>query len=482
MAGRFKLTTGRAWALYLALALALLLTGPGGSLPAGCGAAAATNPHAPASYCWYFDTEITNGTGSDLTDAMTRVELNSANLIAAQQLDPEAWSVYSQTGSYSNWVQTMAQDLDQIDSGWWLQVPDLPNGETRTVRTYFKNSEQQRNQGVYFTGGETVTAPDDSTLDLALSTEVNIVFEILNTDETARDELIIDKHNGTFNGYRIGFRDTAGTLELYSQVDSDSVCAIAWNSSWTDEITEFNWNYDAASGVDTEWYVNGVLTNLCNAGSNNPPNATTELFAVGESELTGALVTDVKVFNSQIAGNEPDLHWQFNPHNMAETSAFDPTYIGTVTDTSPGGRDGTYTFTRSQSGLTVNNGVPQRTSGGTSASVPSSIVAVSGDPLSGDIYGTDENTRSPFYGWFDSVIDIMPWGRQASWLTIGFLPAMLAGAMFTALWRKWLSFVIGAGLVYALLNANGVISDWWLLVWALAIAGSMGLDKWDRQS
>lgn len=466
----------------LALTLAFLtLGGQWSAAGPGCSASAASNPYVPGDYCWYFDTDITNESGADVTDGMFRVQVNTAGLIANDQIDRQAWSVYSQTGSYSNWVQTMVQDTGEVDSQWWIQVPSLPNGETRTVRTYFRNDEQLRNQGIYFTGNETVVVPDDATLDLAISSEVNIVFELMNTDETARDELIIDKHDGSFSGYRIGFRDNGG-LELYSQIDNATACAIAWNSSWTDEIVEFNMNYDAASGVDTEWYVDGVLLNLCNTASNNTPNATTQTFKVGAGELSGAHVSDVKVYQSQIASNAPDLWLQFNPNETAETSAVDPTYSGTTADASGNGRDGTYTFTRTQTGFVVNNGLPQLVSGGTAASVPDNIVAVSGNPLDSTVFDRTENTRLPLFGLFDDAADDLTIGREGAWLIFIFPIAAIAGALAAAAIRSWLSFVIGFGLPYGMGNAAGVVTDWWLLVWVITLAGAYGLEKWNRQN
>jgi hypothetical protein len=130
----------------------------------------------------------------------------------------------------------------------------------------------------------------------------------------------------------------------------------------------------------------------------------------------------------------------------------------------------------------VNSGTPQLVSGGTAASVPSDLVAVSGNPVDDGIFSNTENTRLPFFSLFSSRVDMMPLSRQASWLIICFPFGVILGVLFTLAIRTMLSFVVGLGIPFALADSGGLIQDWWLLVWGIAIVAVWGFEKWHRQN
>lgn len=516
---RGKLTGPRGAAIILASCVATLVAlvaSPGG--PHGCASADATNPFSAGSYCWFLDVEVTNNTGSDVTDFVARGEVNAAGFITDNILDPLAWTLYGQQGSFQNGQNIEAQDLSETDAQWWIQMGDIPNGETRITRIYMKNAAQQRDQAIHFSGREQLNIPNDVAFNL--DDHEAVVVAITNHDETARTETIVDKYvnSGFQGGYHIFWNDNGGNLELAVEFNGDSStqvvkCEVAWNTAWTGERILVTLLADKnGSGVfDIFFWIFSPVAPMSGNQCIEDPHVSQDVFQNTEDVIIGqnnggrpASVapdplsgTDVHwiewwdgvplgtwtAANIRDAGDREALYL-FDPTTMAESTSVDPTYTGTLDETlGLGPPQATYTFTRSQTGMAVSTGIPALVSGASPATLPSSLTAVSGTPLDADFTTTgSENTNLLFYSFFNQTVNSIRWGRQAMWSLIALLPALMLGSLMFALFRTAISFIVGAGLPYAYAVSGELISEWFLLVWGLAAAGAIGWQQWQRQS
>ena len=504
------------WALASVAAMAASLVWT----PDPCGAEVSAQPvppgTSPASYCWFIETTITNNTGSDVTDGMFRIQKNTASFIAENKLDNLAWTIYSQQGSFQNVSVTEVQDLEEVDSGWWIEVPGVfPDGEERTVFTYFKNTKQQRDQGINFTGREEMQLPDNSLFDMA--DESALVVNLANTDSTARNEMILLKYitTGFQGGYALYFNENgSGGLELEVLVNGDSsnqqvTCDIDWNTAWNDEIVSVVILVDMnASGGSNDlflfvnastgqsqcsaapWASQGVFPNTepviigdNNGGTpliaNSDPLAKTTINSVEYWAGTEAIswISD----GIKSSGVRTVFH-RFDPDVMSEFTKVDPTYTGTMEATGASGVDGTYTFVRSQANFLVDSGEPMLVAAGVPAPIPSFVNDVAGTPLDDEIFSNVENPNLPFYGFLDEIVGNLTVSREAGWLLLLFVPSWLLGALTLMMFRQALAVVIMMGLPYAYGVSGGLIEEWWLLVWGLAVAGAWGVQNWERQS
>jgi len=173
----------------------------------------------------------------------------------------------------------------------------------------------------------------------------------------------------------------------------------------------------------------------------------------------------------------------FDPLQMDEFTATEPTYTGTFTEINGLTQvDATYSFVRPQTGFVVNNGSAALTSGAQVASSPDGIFNVAGNPFDSTAFENTENTRMPFYGTLSPIVGGLRMSREAAWLIILFMPAFILGLATMLLFPQALAVVGAIGLPYAYGVAGGLVEPWWLFVWAMAIMATWGLRKWERQS
>lgn len=513
-------TPARTFMVYLAVSSVALAAGIVSNAPAGqgCVSADALNPFTAGNYCWYLDVEVTNSSGSDVTDFMARGEVNSAGIISNNILDPLAWTIYSQTGSFQNGQNVEAQDLSETDSQWWFQIGDIPDGESRSVRVYMKNQYQQRDAGVTFTGRELLTIPHDTLV--GLPDQRGFSLTITNNDETARDEAIADKirTDVQYGGWIVFFDDDGGgNLQLNlittgNNFNSGGLCSIAWNTAWTGEritigviahkngggTNDIRMVVDAATGAtfcqdDPHTTITDPLNttpDLLIGDTDGGVNATFN----GLGPLTGAVIHNMAFYDNVQFGDwvspnnigdnsDRTTLWLLDPLEMTESTSVDPTYTGTLVESLGSSTvDAAYTFNRGQSGFTVDTGIPALVSGALPAGLPSEIVDVAGSPLDSEIFDTDENVNLPFWSWWDTRVDGLRMGREAAWALYLLLPALICGSLAYALFPNGLSYITGVGLPYALAVSNGLISEWWILVWGLAVLSVVGWQQWQRQS
>lgn len=429
----------------------------------GCQSAHASDIY-PSDYCYQTDIAITYGGAGTLTNQPVRVELNADGLIDSGQLDPRAWDVKPILGSLANEVHLTAQSLGSTTAPWWVIVPEISAGETRTHRFYTGSGEQRRDQGIYFTGGEQVEITDHADLDITDNLSIRVT--LTNYDETARQQWLVSKIDGA-GGYAALFSDNGGNLAITLYADAGT-CMLTWDSSWTGVPQDFRFEYTAATGADTFIYRNDVLE--CSADRDKgalDTNALDMLIGArsdtGTQFLAGASIQTVEI----AAAGVVKARYGFDATSMTETVATNP-YEGTIADYSGNSHTGAYTFDRDQTDLTYAVGATQLVSGAAQITIDDTPADVLGQI---NIGGNGVSTTGPFYTVF-----LSKWAESSPVAVFGYVVALsLFGLLLAVLSFKLTRYIpislVMFGLPFAVGVANGWVPPWFMILWVILALG-----------
>jgi hypothetical protein len=443
----------------------VLFIAPGGG--ALCGSAHASDT-LPSDFCYQVDIDITNSSGGALTNQAYRVPFNASGLIANGQLDSRAWDIRPIQGSLSNEVDVLAQEITSTTAPFWVHLPSLANNQTKTVRFYIGSPEQKRNQGILFTGADDMDASDDVLMDISNNLTLDVELELL--DATPQDAILAGHYNTSGNdGYRLRLDNDLGVLKVVAQVDSDT-CLLTWDSSWTNVNQLFTMRFVAAAGNDLFIDRNGVNVASCDTdlASITAPAAAPD-FQSGDS-LSAGIIRDIRLVNNSVIV----AHWGFDALSIVEDTWANPTATGTIQDYGPNNFDMTYTFSRSQTGITGVVGSVQLTSAADEISLGTTTTDVLGSPFGADITAAiSETTAGLFYTYFADPIASVVSGPREMGYAIGMsgLGMILAWFVFMKTRFTPMALFVG-GVPPAIGMINGWIPAWWMLLWAILIVAS----------
>jgi len=453
-------------ALALFIAALTIFVADGGK--PGCIASAADT--LPSDYCYQMDVSIsyTAAPGSPaLENYAYRFPVNSSGMIAAQNMTRQAWDILPILGSLSNEVDLATQDLAASNAGWWIQLPELNRNETKTTRLYMGSHEQRRNQGILFTGADTLAAADAVVMDITNDLTLEVELELLNDDV---QDATLAEHYSSNDGYQLSLVDDLGVMKVRAKADSYT-CSIAWDSAWTNSNQLFAMRFVAAAGNDLFLDRNGVNEAACDTDLPAITNPTGSPDFQSGNSLDNGIIRQVRLLD----GTTVTAHWGFQGLDMAETSWVDPTAIGTVQDYSPNNLDFTYTFNRSQTGISIIVGAVGAVSTSTAITIPSSEIVILGNGFGGDIAAVPAETQTGIlYTLFVNPIanDTGAIPIQMGYaIALGGLGMFLAVFVFMKTGFTPIALAVG-GVPPAIGMLNGWIPTWWMLLWAILIVAS----------
>ena len=453
-------------ALALFIAALTIFVADGGK--PGCVAWAADT--LPSDYCYQMDVSIsyTATPGSPtLENYAYRFPVNASGMITAGQINRQAWDILPILGSLTNEVDLVTQDLTASAAGWWIQLPELARNQTKTTRLYMGSNEQRRNQGILFTGADTLAATDAAPMDITNNLTLEVELELLNSDV---QDATLAEHYSSSDGYQLSLVDDLGVMKVRAKADSYT-CDIAWDSTWTNSNQLFAMRFVAATGNDLFLDRNGVNVAACDtdlAAITNPTGSPD--FKSGNS-LDNGIIRQVRLLDATTV----NAHWGFQGQDMAETSWVNPTAIGTVQDYSPNNLDFTYTFNRSQTGITIIVGAVGAVSTSSEITIPSSEIEILGNGFGSDIAAVLPETETGIlYTLFVKQIanstGAIP-GQMGYAIALGGLGMFLAVFVFMKTGFTPIALAVG-GVPPALGMLNGWIPTWWMLLWAILIVAS----------
>lgn len=454
-------------AFALVITALVLFAAPGDALR--CGSVHASDV-LPSDYCFQMDIAITYTGTPTLTHQAFRVPLSALGLIANGQMDERAWDIRPIQGSLSNEVDVLGQDLTSSSAPFWIHIPEMVQDQTKTVRFYMGSDEQKRNQGILFTGSDTMAVADAAVMDISDNLTLDVEFEMLN--DTPIDATLASHYNAAgADGYRFQLIDIVGVLKVRAQVDTDT-CDLTWDSSWTNINQLFTMRFAADPGTDLFIDRNGVNEVACDTdlASITSPAGSPD-FISGDT-LDSAIIRDIRLVDAGTIVAD----WGFDARSISEDTASDPTYTGTIQDYGPNNLDLTYTFTRPQSDVSGVVGAVQLASGSQPILLNTDRVSIIGTGFGGDISTpVPEDTSGIFYQLFTGPIaDVVgtsgPRGMGYA-IAMGGLGVILALLVFKATKFIPLALFVG-GVPPAIGMLQGWIPAWWMLLWAILVIGS----------
>ena len=424
----------------------------------------------PSDYCYQMDVSIsyTATPGSPpLENYAYRFPVNASGMIAAGQINKQAWDILPILGSLSNEVDLVTQDLTSTSAGWWIQLPELARNQTKTTRLYMGSNEQRRNQGILFTGADTLTATDAAPMDITNNLTLEVELELLNSDV---QDATLAEHYSSNDGYQLSLVDDLGVMKVRAKADSNT-CDIAWDSSWTNSNQLFAMRFVADPGNDLFLDRNGVNVAACDTDLPAITNPSGSPDFKSGTTLDNGIIRQVRLLDATTV----NAHWGFQGQDMAETSWVNPTAIGTVQDYSPNNLDFTYTFNRSQTGISIIVGAVGAVSTSAEITIPSSEISILGNGFGGNIADVPVETETGIlYTLFvkqiaNSTGAIPPQMGYA--IALGGLGMFLAVFVFMKTGFTPIALAVG-GVPPALGMLNGWIPTWWMLLWAILIVAS----------
>jgi len=450
----------------MALAALVVISAPG---PLTCGSAHASDTGS-TDYCYQSDIVISYTGVPTLTNYAFRATLPASGMITLGQMDARAWDIKAIQGSLSNEIDVLAQDLGESSAPFWIHLPTIEQNQSKTARLYTGSPEQKRNQGILFTGSDALAATDSAVMDISDDLDLRVELEIL--DDSPIDATLAAHYNtGGGDGYRMMLVDDLGVLKVRAQADTHT-CDITWDSSWTNTNQEFTMRFLAAAGYDLFLDRNGVNEVACDTdlASITPPASSPD-FESGDG-LSNVIIREIRLVDAGTIA----AHWGFHPSEMAETTWSDPTATGTVDDQGPNNLDITYTFTRSQTGVTVLAGSVQL-----QGSTPAVTLSSTQTEILGDAFGTDITARPSEVNTgilYTLFVNPLADGSDAGIpRDMAYAIAMAGLGMFLGVFvymkTRFTPVALGvAGVPPAIGMINGWIPTWWMLLWVILIVSS----------
>ena len=467
---RIKKFVQTKWFPSIALALVAIVFYASSSQIENCNIAHASDT-LPADYCFQMDIDITYTGAPTLTNQSFRVPINASGLIGANQIDVRAWDILPIQGSLSNEVDIMAEDLNSVAAPFWIHLPSIVQNQTKTVRFYIGNDEQKRNQGIIFTGLDTMTVTDSLVMDIADDLEIEIQIELL--DDTPQNGPLLTHYNtGAGDGYRFLLFDDLGVLKLRAQADTVT-CDLTWDSAWTNTNQQFDMRFAAAAGNDLFIDRNGVNAAACDTdlAAITPPAGSPSLES--GTAIANAIIRDIGLIDTSVIVGR----WGFDSRFISEDTAVNPVYTGTIQDYSVNDLDFIYSFTRDQSNVTGVVGAVQLTSAADEISLDKTTTEILGSPFGGALENTgaaETDSNLFFVLWVQGIVT----GSDAAIPEeMGYVIALSGfGIILMLVVFKTTQYVPLAVFVAGLPPGYGTLKNWvepwWMILWVILVVGS----------
>ena len=189
--------------------------------------------------------------------------------------------------------------------------------------------------------------------------------------------------------------------------------------------------------------------------------------------MSNAIIRDIGLLDtSAIVGR-----WGFDSRFIAEDSAADPTFIGTIQDYGANDLDFIYTFTRDQSNITGVVGSVQLTSAAAEISLSETTTEILGSPFGGTLENVSpEETDSNIF--FDLFVDPFVTSLEAAISReMAFTIALSTyGIFLMVLAFKAIRYVPIALFLLVVPGTIGVIKNWvepwWMILWVVLLLGT----------
>ena len=417
----------------------------------------------PVDYCYQREVAVTYSGTSPLTNTAVRIPTDSASLVAGGYVDNNIWEIFGVQGSLSNEINILAQDVGTTSSAWWYMLTSISPTTTSTIRLYMQNPEQQRDQGILLTGNDELSVSHAPALNITNNLDIQLDLDLLSIDPQT-GTLLSHYDTAASQGYKVTLEDVGSALTLRATIESHQ-CDLTINPAWLNEPDQYNITFNTGN---LQILRNGVSLQTCLIGTASITGVT-EPLTVG-TNLNNIVIRNINLLDASTVV----ARYSFQPSTMAETSAVDPVYQGTIEDLGVNNLDFLYTFNRPQSFYTVTASAIVPVGTASIISMPDSTVDVLGSPFGGSISTPVPSGTSGIF--YDLIAKPMVSGTNAIDAPTEMVYSIILGslgllvAVFIYMKTSFIPLsLFAAGIPPAVGAINGWLPYWWIIFWALLV-------------
>lgn len=435
--------------------------------------------HQPGDYCYRMKITVSNTNITALSNYPVRLAIPSSDFKAQGFIDDNGWDIRGFTVSL-NPVESVAQDLAATTAGWWVAVSAVASGSF-SGWLYLGNPYIARDQGVNLAGLDLMTVPDHTDLEWTDDFDIIVRAKVESDKMTQTNAGWVDKYEPVSNtGYYFGFDNGTVVAKVGDGVTTDTI-----SGAWDGVEANFRMRFDSGAGNKLEIFKYNTATStwdsLASGGTIAAVSHNANDFLMGEG--FAGILREIKTYKDVgLVGYSKVQEYGFNPVDMAETSAVDPNYAGTIVNMMGSSHDATYAWNRSQSGITYSLGPVMPISASPAETIPESLADVFNNPTADDLFTAGAvNVNMPFYSVLETARSDMGIGPDAWWtLIFGGIFGLLGVAVLMTTNRPEIAAIVpGAGLLIGAFN--GLLAPWITVLYAMSAISIWLIGRWGQE-
>ncbi len=439
-----------------------------------------------SDYCYKFDISVRNDTGSNksyfpvLLDGVNMNEWDSNDYI-----DDFAWSIFPYQASLVDEYQVLLQDINSLSSNQWYVFPSLSASGTNNLNVLLGAKDIQRNQGIFFTGLDYVKVDNHNDFNQT-NFEINVEFnDVIQNEMSSSVYTILEKYDeATFQGFKLEIVNnsaTSGTGDIFIRgySDNSSIQSHTFIPSGNENI-EFKLN---TGSLDLS--VDGTSASTVTGATLTSNTEDLYIGATFNTTLSKYLDNTVIRVVDMVFGGNLVAYYGFNPSDIAQTSASNPNYAGSVSDISfsTNTHNANYFFNRDQTNINVvaSRIVPATASGSTIFSSETSDIIGrwygSGNP--NNLATTNQNMIG--LSFLNPPADLgMP---DTVWFSL-WLSAIGIAMGIGVFWifNNTPVAMFGASFPLVLGSMQGLINTWFIVLWFMFAISIYSMSQWYERS
>lgn len=436
-------------------------------------------------FCWQYSVQIENSGAPVSLAPVYMPNINSNFWVSSEYIDDFGWSLYNYQGSESVEIDAMFQDFPSINSSLWYVVPVINTGGDNVLTSLMGANDVQRNQGMYFYEEDYLIVNNhndfnQSVLDLKFEI-ADPIAPIVGPAVLTDTSTIIEKYDdNTTKGFKVLYERYGSYVNVKAYVDN-----------WYIEDTFVPVQHEN-NIIEVSLSSNNYLNLTINGVSANPVSnafllTNTEDLYMGVnydgSSYTNYAQNLFLRYMEIVLNNNLVAYYGFNPTDINQTSATDPDYGGNIEDISGNSHIAVYDFYRPQNqyNLNVSNISQSSTAGNTIFSSQTADILGkwygSGNP--NQLNSTNENLIGLSFLEPPNNLGLPDALWYSLWLSA--FGVVLALGMFWVTNSIPVSMFASSGpLIIG--SIQGLITNWFLVVWFLLFFGIYSTYQWFERS
>lgn len=417
----------------------------------------------PFDFCKTWTIGVSTGSGVSLDYDPVRIPVNARDLISSGVIVPyQAWDSVLTSSSLER-RSFMAQELDATSAGWWMIVPTQLANTSANYKFFFSNSFTQRDNGMGFFATDYATILSHSDFDITDNLELWIDLDLMNTTRSGSApfplESLIDRHDeDTDTGYGLFLEYSGSAINIIGKVNDKNVSG-SWDTADTGTSTKISLQF---VNPDLTIYVNGVSLSNTDTGLSVITNTSTNI-TIGNN-LDKSVIRNFGINKNILTTNDIVANYNFDPSDIIENPSVAPNYTGTFQDNGSNNHDGTYTFNRPQTNITLTIGNLVDVGADDLINIPDTVQNIINQPFVDITSKTAENSFIPFYSFGETVADGIGLPRQMFWVSAFLITGLLISMGVIMGTGSTPLAMVTMGMVLSFGTISGLYAQWFVVL------------------